>query len=110
MKDYEKDRIDIIVLENLDALGKKNQVRYEILKDFQQKNYNVYIIKEDINTLNEDGILRLQTYMLLAKQATYKISTRIVREGEKVKKIIKRIEIWKVSKSGFFIMEEIRDE
>ena len=34
MKDYEKNRIDIIALENFDALGKKKPVIYEILKDF----------------------------------------------------------------------------
>ena len=93
MKDYEKNRIDIIALENFDALGKKKPVIYEILKDFQQKNYNVYIVDEDINTLNKDGMLRLQVYTQLIKPCTYKISTRIVRDGEKVKKIIKRIEI-----------------
>lgn len=93
MKDYEKNRIDIIALENFDALGKKKPIIYEILKDFQQKNYNVYIVDEDINTLNKDGMLRLQVYTQLIKPFTYKISTRIVRDGEKVKKIIKRIEI-----------------
>ena len=38
-------------------------------------------------------MLRLQVYTQLIKHCTYKISTRIVRDGEKVKKIIKRIEI-----------------